>query len=244
MNGWIALPRDIFEESAFTSAPMSEREAFIWMVARAAWKDTRHMVCGKLMPVPRGSFFCTIRELQSHFGWKSHKRVQGFLKKLQAGRLIDHQTDTGKSLVTICNYDKFQGSGHKTEPSRKQNSPDRGPTKEEEKNKEDSLAGATEATARLATNGSMLKRIFDQGVIFLVEHGIKEAHARALIGKWRKKHDDASILTALTEADKAGVVDPADKAGVVDPVARIENRLTRISCHSWVYRPDEEECLQ
>ena len=60
------------------------------------------------MEVERGSFFCTLRELQSEFMWRSDSRVRNFLKMLETERMIERETNAGKTHVTICNYDEYQ----------------------------------------------------------------------------------------------------------------------------------------
>jgi hypothetical protein len=114
MTGWIAIPRDLFQHEFFPKEPMSEREAWFWMVARAAWRDTQHRVGSDMLAVARGSFFCSLRELQGIWGWGSDKRVRTFLKRLENGRMIDARTDAGKTHVTICNYEDFQHVGRST----------------------------------------------------------------------------------------------------------------------------------
>jgi hypothetical protein len=110
MSGWIAISRDIFNHDFFAREPMSEREAWVWMIARAAWEPTRHKVGNDMLDVPRGSFFCTLRELQQAWGWGSDFRVRTFLKRTQAERMIDTKTNAGKTHVTICNYDEYQAT--------------------------------------------------------------------------------------------------------------------------------------
>lgn len=124
MSGWIAIDRGIFDHEFFAKEAMSEREAFIWMVAKAAWKDTEHRIGSTMNFVPRGSFYCTLRELQKAWGWASDKRVRGFLKRTQertqAGRMIETKTDAGKTLITICNYDTYQSVTNETDAERTQ----------------------------------------------------------------------------------------------------------------------------
>jgi len=108
MSGWIRVEREIFKHDFFATDVMSEREAWVWMVAQAAWKDTRHRVGSVMCDVPRGSFFCTLRELQNAWGWGSDKRVRTFLKRTQAERMVVLRTDAKKTHVTICNYEKYQ----------------------------------------------------------------------------------------------------------------------------------------
>lgn len=117
MTGWISISRDIFDHEFFAREPMSEREAWVWMLAKAAWKDTTHRIGSDMVPVPRGSFFCTLRELQLAWRWGSDKRVRTFLKRTQAERMADASAVMGKTHVTICNYDEYQSIGRNEDAS-------------------------------------------------------------------------------------------------------------------------------
>ena len=108
MTGWVRVSRAIFEHELFAQEPMSEREAWLWLVAKAAWKDTQHRVGGVVHDVPRGSLFATLRELQAAWKWGSDGRVRRFLDLLENQRMIQRSGDAGKTRITICNYSKFQ----------------------------------------------------------------------------------------------------------------------------------------
>ena len=116
---------------------MSEREAWVWMIAKAAWKETRHRIGGDMVDVPRGSFFCTLRELQSAWGWGSDKRARTFLKRLENERMIDASVDAGKTHITICNYDQFQDIGRNQDASEAENGRSRDALKEQVNNKQE-----------------------------------------------------------------------------------------------------------
>ena len=118
MSGWISISRGIFSHDFFPREPFSEREAFIWMIANAAWKDTRHRIGTEMVDVPRGSFFCTLRGLQSAWMWRSDTKVRTFLKRTQAERMIVTKNNAKKTHVTICNYDIYQ-VGERTENAQK-----------------------------------------------------------------------------------------------------------------------------
>ena len=123
MTGWVAISRDIFEHAFFAREPMSEREAWVWMITRAAWENTRHKVGSEMVDVPRGSFFCTLRDMQVRWGWASDKRVRGFLERLEkegmigrsTGQKTDASRDAKKTQITICNYEDFQHYGRKVD---------------------------------------------------------------------------------------------------------------------------------
>lgn len=117
MTGFVTIERDIWNHPLFKPAPMTEREAWMWMIARASWFPTHHRVGRKMFEVPRGSFMTTLREIQKAFMWKSDKRVRTFLSMLEAegmiGRKIVGTRNTAKTQVTIWNYDKYQSSGRR-----------------------------------------------------------------------------------------------------------------------------------
>ena len=110
MSGWFLVARGVFDHPMFLPEPMTEREAWLWLIARAAWKDTQHRVGGDVVPVPRGSLFCTLRELQAAWGWRSDTRVRAFLGRLENERMIQRETNAGKTQITICNYSRYQVS--------------------------------------------------------------------------------------------------------------------------------------
>ncbi len=121
MTGWVRIQRDSWDHPFFDREPMSEREAWHWMIANAAYKDTRHKVGAQMVDVPRGSFMATLRELQAAFMWGSDTKVRNFLKRLENEGMTERTTvgtrNAPKTHVTICNYDKFQS------PERTENAP-------------------------------------------------------------------------------------------------------------------------
>lgn len=76
----------------------------------------------------------------------------------------------------------------------------------------------TEAYASDGDAVDFAKELFTRAVAFLGRHGIPERQARSCVGRWRKDHPDAEILTAFTAC--AG-------SGAVDPIPWITARLTK-----------------
>lgn len=114
MSGFITIERSLFDHEFFDDEPMSEREAWMWMIARAQWKDGRHKVGKDMYGVPRGTFMTTLRELQSKFMWRSDTKVRNFLKRLENEGMIERTTvgsrNAPKTHVTVCNYNEYQAS--------------------------------------------------------------------------------------------------------------------------------------
>lgn len=118
MSGWVRIHRGVFDHGLFADEPMSEREAWLWLIAKAAWKDTTHRVGSTMVKVERGSMFVTLRDLQAAWRWKSDTRVRGFLELLEAESMISRAANAGKTQITICNYVSFQDD-ERTENARK-----------------------------------------------------------------------------------------------------------------------------
>lgn len=52
------------------------------------------------------------------------------------------------------------------------------------------------------------KLMFDYGVKLLIEAGKTEGSARAILGKWKKQHGEATVIAALGKAQREGAIDP------------------------------------
>ena len=130
LEGWFAVDRKSISHPFFKRSERSEYEAWIWLIAHAAWKETHHWVNGKRHDVKRGELFTTLRELQSAWMWSSDKKVRGFLKRLSDERMIDAETSHGKTQVTICNYSLYQDTGRKKDAEMSEKSPSKGQAKD------------------------------------------------------------------------------------------------------------------
>ncbi|MDM8346252.1 hypothetical protein P8H26_12710 [Pseudochrobactrum sp. sp1633] len=108
MSRWIRMQTAIFEHELFQAEPLTEREAWLWLIAHAAWKDTKHRVGIDLHDVQAGCLFVTLRQLQKEWRWKSDYRVRSFLKVLEKHEMITSKSNAGKTHVTICNYSHYQ----------------------------------------------------------------------------------------------------------------------------------------
>lgn len=122
MSGFITVERSVWKHPIFKASEMSEREAWIWMISKAAWSDTKHAVGAEVHEVERGSFITTLREMQSAWMWGSDKRVRTFLRKLEKNGMLRVHTkgerNARKTHVTICNYDEYQSSGRTTDAAK------------------------------------------------------------------------------------------------------------------------------
>ena len=147
MTGWVDIDRGLFDDPLFPKEPMSEREAFIWLKANAAWQDTQHRVGSEVVDCPRGSIFITLREFQTTTSWGSDTKIRNFLLRLESAGLIKRtvhgKRNARKTQVTICNY------GENTDGEREENAPKthrertKNAVKEQRNNKQPSEAKAS-----------------------------------------------------------------------------------------------------
>lgn len=126
MSGWVQISRTILKHEIFAGDMFSRRDAWVWLIANAAWKDTKHRVGGTVYKVPRGTLFCTLRQLANEWGWKSDYKVRSFLELLESDNMITRKATQGKTHITICNYSLYQDkpqpdNEEKTQRKRKEN---------------------------------------------------------------------------------------------------------------------------
>jgi hypothetical protein len=108
-RGFIILPRSLFDEPMLQD-PVYFR-AYVWLLMEAAWKPrAKEVSSGRarvVIHLQRGQLSHSIRFMAK--GWDvTAKRVRTILRRLEIGSLIDTQTGTLQTLVTICNYDRLQ----------------------------------------------------------------------------------------------------------------------------------------
>lgn len=120
MSRWVRVQSDILDHPLFANAERSESDAWLWLIANAAWSPTHHRIGNDIVPVPVGSVFVTLRGLAKEWNWKSEKRVRTFLRVLENHEMIVTKTDAGKTQVTICNYSKYQEGGRTQDAERTQ----------------------------------------------------------------------------------------------------------------------------
>lgn len=106
MSGWIKLHRSLSDHHLFRKKP--ERLA-IWvhLLLSCAWRDTLHDVNGTSITVERGQYSTSYRRLADNVG-VTEKVVRNALKRFRAEGMVELETGTGRLLITICNYDKYQ----------------------------------------------------------------------------------------------------------------------------------------
>jgi hypothetical protein len=112
-RGYICLDRGALNHEFFEREQYSEFEAWVWLLTEAAWKKRFRRVGDYTANLERGQLIASVRFLAEKWGWKKTK-VERFLNRLKTETMIGTASGTGITIITICNYDKYQLVGDAT----------------------------------------------------------------------------------------------------------------------------------
>lgn len=111
-RGVFAVDRGVFDHPKFQEdKPFLKVNAWLWLLAAAAWKPVVRRISGKDYHLARGQLVASTRYMAMQWQW-SEARVRRFLDvlKTDAGgdAEIDAATDAGITVITIRKYDEYQ----------------------------------------------------------------------------------------------------------------------------------------
>lgn len=116
MSGFFLMHRGWRDNEIF-KGEFSRADAWVWLIENACWKPTRTRIKGDAVELQRGELTFSVRFLAKQWGW-SKSRVDRFLDDLRAESMIktrskigtgcDQKAGHGQSIITICNYAKYQ----------------------------------------------------------------------------------------------------------------------------------------
>jgi len=206
VTGFVALDRSALDHPLLKDA---ERfRAWFWIVAKACWKPTPYDVNGKIVSLDRGQLCASRAQLAEAWGW-SPSAVERFLVRLETEQMIGRATGQGRTIITVCNYGKYQDIEEKTgqateQPTGQRSDSDR--TAKEQGNQETKdipspIGDGRDAPEPLALD--LAGAIFRTGLKLLMASGHKEPAARSIIGRWRKTYSDGAVLAVLARCQTA-----------------------------------------
>lgn len=193
MSGSVSISRDLFDHGMFKPEPFTEREAWIWMIMAARWKSGKARVGDFVVDLDRGQFAASVRFMAKAWGWTAAK-VQRLLERLKKMEMISSKTDTGVSVITVCNYDKFQPLQEATDtgPIQVRYKREEGCKKEIEKEKKEvrgaNALGILSQVASAAMAERFIKHRSD------MKKPITDAAAEAIVSKLKDHPDPDAVL--------------------------------------------------
>lgn len=132
MSGWFKLHRGWAESMDFAKEPFTEREAFLWLIEHAAYEPHTRYVNGAPLSLERGQVLASQRNLGDIWKW-GRQRVRGFVAKLERLGSITQNSTHGLTILTVCNYGKYQDEQPADQPSSNPAATQQQPIKEEGK---------------------------------------------------------------------------------------------------------------
>ena len=112
--GYVKAFRAMEEHWLFSNAEWFR--AWMLLLFTASYKDSTFQYNGSLTRQKRGQIFTSQKALSQKLGW-SRGKLRRFLEALETERMIVQETDTKKTVITICNYEKYQSSDETQEPT-------------------------------------------------------------------------------------------------------------------------------
>lgn len=142
-NGYLMLQRRFFSHALWEeSREFSRAEAFLDLLQLAAYAHTKKIVKGVLVSLAPGQLCASQRYMADRWGW-STKKVRHFFALLEADQIIEPQKNREGTIITLCNYEKYNSSDPEKEPQKPHRGtteePPRNQIKEREEGKRDSL---------------------------------------------------------------------------------------------------------
>ena len=108
MIGYIKLYRQLFENPDYFAEKFSRIQAWIDLLLLANYEESAMYVRGIRMQVGRGQLAKSMDSLAERWRWSRFK-VEEYLKELENQQQINVQKNNVISLITITNYERYQG---------------------------------------------------------------------------------------------------------------------------------------
>lgn len=109
-KGYIKLYRQIqdcwiwFDDDKFTKG-----QAWVDLLMLANHKDKKASFKDEIIHIKRGQYVTSIKKLSERWGW-SFNTTKKFLNLLESDNMLIRRSDNKKTLITIVNYEIYQGS--------------------------------------------------------------------------------------------------------------------------------------
>ena len=86
--------------------------AWVDILMCAQFADSELMVKGNLVKVPRGTWFISLRKLQTRWGW-SRPKISLFLSILESEQMVTVKKTTYGTFIKVLNYEVYQDSDNR-----------------------------------------------------------------------------------------------------------------------------------
>ena len=106
MKGWFKVYRSLDEH--WISQDMEKLGRWTWLLMKASHEDTKVVEGNKVIELKRGQLIASLSLLEAKWG-VTRKTVMRFLDVLEREEMLHRQVHQGITIITICNYEGYQG---------------------------------------------------------------------------------------------------------------------------------------
>ena len=200
-RGYIKLYRAIQDTPDWKKKPFSPIQAWIDLLFKAAWKDGIIYTNGREVYVKRGQCGWSQERLATKWGW-SRTKLRTFLNRLESRQQIIQQKSYTTTLITIVNYEDYQGIEQQKEQQKNSRRTAEEQQKDTIKNKEEvKEVKEVKKTTALSADWELE---FEQAWKEYPARNGRKAGKKAAKGVWQKlKPNLQEVLDAL-EWQKVG----------------------------------------
>jgi hypothetical protein len=200
-RGFFAIDRGAWDHPLFAREKFTEIQAWLWLISNATWEEKRVRIGSSVINLQRGQLAFATRFLAEKWMW-SHSKVVRYISRLKTEAMIDTQPTRDATLITICNYDKYQYPRNAVETqteTQTETLPERSRNKEEQINKLDAAPAALDPEAELFRRGREVLGKQAGGMIskLLTAKSKNIALARAAIEQASTKSDPREYIGAI-----------------------------------------------
>lgn len=207
MSGWVCSYRKIWDHPIF-AGNAKRVGVWQWMLHTAAWKERPFKTGGEFITLKRGQLCVSQRQIADETG-VGRQEIRTLLRELELTHAITQTATQGRTVITICNYAKYQDREEGSNPAKNQTATQEQPTKEQgitnittSSNEEDAASPPSEPVEV----NILSTAVWNAGKPFLASRGVK--NPGGVIGRWLKAYPPMQLLGAIEAAQKAGTQDP------------------------------------
>lgn len=107
-KGWIKLHRQLQECPLWYGERFSKGQAWVDLLLLANHKEKKILFNGEMMVIERGQYLTSMVKLAEKWCW-NRKTVATYLDLLEKDKMITRVSDNNKTIITIENYEVYQG---------------------------------------------------------------------------------------------------------------------------------------
>ena len=108
-SGYIKLYRNSFHNDLYFLERFTKWQAWVDLLMLANHKPGFIQIRGNIIQIKRGQLGWSIESLSQRWKW-NQRTVKKFLDHLTSARQLTYQTSNVTTIISVCNYNKYQNS--------------------------------------------------------------------------------------------------------------------------------------